>query len=193
MLRVARSKDLRVVRADAAAQPFATGAVDAVTLISMLHHVPDSRGALAEAARMLRPGGRLVLLAFGREHLEVHWVTGYFPATTAYFVDAHQSLADLLAALPGATLTPVRYDDLVDGSMAALCRHPSRLLDPAVRAQTSYFERAERTSPTSSRRGLRRLEDDLASGCRPGEEVAGVRDRIGDAALITWTSHGPGA
>jgi SAM-dependent methyltransferase len=193
MLRVARSKDLRVVRADAAAQPFATGAADAVTLIAMLHHVPDWQGALAEASRMLRPGGRLVLLAFGREHLEVHWVTGYFPATTASFVDAHQPLADLLAALPGATLTPVRYDDLVDGSMAALCRHPSTLLDPAVRAQTSFFERADADFPDELAAGLRRLEDDLASGRRPDEEVAAVRDRIGDAALITWTSRGPAA
>ena len=87
----------------------------------------------------------------------------------------------------------MRYDDLVDGSMAALCRHPSTLLDPSARAQTSYFERAEADFPDELAAGLQRLEDDLAAGRRPDEEVAGVRDRIGDAALITWTSHGAGA
>jgi SAM-dependent methyltransferase len=193
MLRVARSKDLPVVRADAEALPFETGAADAVILVSMLHHVPAWADALGEARRLLRPGGRLVLLAFGREHLEVHWVTGYFPATTATFIEAHQPLADLLALLPGATLTPVRYDDLVDGSMAALCRQPSMLLDPVVRAQTSYFERAEADFADELAAGLRQLEEDLASGRRPDKEVVPVRDRIGDAALITWTSHGRAA
>ena len=56
MLRVARSKDLPVVRADAGDLPFATGAADAVILISMLHHVPRlgrraGRGPPAAPAR----------------------------------------------------------------------------------------------------------------------------------------------
>jgi ubiquinone/menaquinone biosynthesis C-methylase UbiE len=188
MLEVARAKGLPAVRADATALPFGPGSVDAVALISMLHHVPDWRRALDGARRLLRPGGRLVLLAFGREHLDVHWITRYFPATTAYFVDAHQPLAELADALPGATVTPVRYDDLVDGSMAAMCRRPETLLDPSIRRQTSYFERAERDFPDELAAGIGQLERDLAGGRRPEREVDGLRARIGDATLLTWRS-----
>jgi SAM-dependent methyltransferase len=188
MLAVAATKQLTVVRADAADLPFADRSVDVVLLCSMLHHVPDWSRALAEARRITRPGGRVVLMVFAREHLEVHWIMDYFPETTAHFVDAHQTMAELEDALPGATATPIRYDDLVDGSMAALCRRPELLLDPDVRRQTSYFDHAETEHPDELAAGVRALERDLAAGRRPDEEVAGVRDRIGDAVLLTWTS-----
>ncbi len=49
-----------VVRADAAAMPLASNAYGAVYSHSVLEHVQDDLGAVAEAARVLRPGGRLV-------------------------------------------------------------------------------------------------------------------------------------
>lgn len=50
-----------VVReADATALAFADGSFDAVVSFIMLHHVLDWEQALAEAARVLRPGGVLV-------------------------------------------------------------------------------------------------------------------------------------
>ncbi|WP_163509405.1 class I SAM-dependent methyltransferase [Fodinicola acaciae] len=50
----------RVVRADASALPFANGSMDAVTMIWLLHLVDDPAPVLGEAARVLRPGGRLI-------------------------------------------------------------------------------------------------------------------------------------
>jgi SAM-dependent methyltransferase len=188
MLAVAATKHLPVVRADAAELPLADRSVDVVLLCSMLHHVPDWARALAEARRVARPGGRVVLVVYAREHLEVHWVMEYFPETTAHFGDAHQTMEELTGALPGATATPVRYDDLIDGSMAALCRQPELLLDPDVRRQTSYFEHAETEHPAELAAGVRALERDLAAGRRPDEEVAALRDRIGDAVVLTWTA-----
>lgn len=44
------------------ALPIADGELDAATLMLVLHHVPDPAAALQEAARVLRPGGRLLLL-----------------------------------------------------------------------------------------------------------------------------------
>jgi len=52
------------------ALPLDSGSADAVVLVLVLHYVPEPRQALAEAARILRPGGRLLLLdmlAHGRE------------------------------------------------------------------------------------------------------------------------------
>jgi ubiquinone/menaquinone biosynthesis C-methylase UbiE len=58
MLARARSKGLRTLQADAVALPLSNGSADAAMLVSMLHHVPDWRGALREARRVVRPGGR---------------------------------------------------------------------------------------------------------------------------------------
>ena len=49
-----------VQRADAARLPFQDGRFDLVLSAAMLHHVIEWDSALAEAVRVLRPGGRLI-------------------------------------------------------------------------------------------------------------------------------------
>ncbi|WP_432948320.1 class I SAM-dependent methyltransferase [Kribbella sp. CA-253562] len=58
-----------VRRADAADLPFAGESFDLVIANHMLYHVDDPSAALAEFARVLRPGGRLVAAVNGREHM----------------------------------------------------------------------------------------------------------------------------
>jgi demethylmenaquinone methyltransferase/2-methoxy-6-polyprenyl-1,4-benzoquinol methylase len=53
---------VRWLEADAMALPFAGGTFDAVTIGFGLRNLPDTGAALAEMARVLRPGGRLVIL-----------------------------------------------------------------------------------------------------------------------------------
>ena len=62
MLRSARRRlagRATVAAADATALPFADGAFDVVLSFLMLHHVVQWEDAVREAARVLRPGGRL--------------------------------------------------------------------------------------------------------------------------------------
>jgi ubiquinone/menaquinone biosynthesis C-methylase UbiE len=49
-----------VKTADATAMPFPDGSFDSVVSCLMLHHIIDWEGAVAEAARVLRPGGIFV-------------------------------------------------------------------------------------------------------------------------------------
>jgi ubiquinone/menaquinone biosynthesis C-methylase UbiE len=65
-------------RADATALPFEAGSFDTVLSFIMLHHVIEWERALAEAVRVLRPGGLLLgydLLATGPARL-VHRLDG---------------------------------------------------------------------------------------------------------------------
>ena len=58
-----RGTTVEVFEADATALPFPDGRFSAVASFTMLHHVPSVAGqdqVLAEAARVLRPGGLLV-------------------------------------------------------------------------------------------------------------------------------------
>ncbi|HVE91161.1 MAG TPA: class I SAM-dependent methyltransferase [Actinomycetota bacterium] len=187
MLGRARTKGLAVLRGSAASLPVRDGVADAVSMVSMLHLVVEWRSALSEARRVLRPGGALAIMAYTRDQLEVLWVLDYFPDTREWLAPEHQSIDELVTELRGAQVTPFEFEDLDDGSMAALCRHPHLILDSRRRAQTSYFERLERSDPDALRRGLDELERDLARGRRPQDEVSEARSRLGDGCVIAWT------
>jgi ubiquinone/menaquinone biosynthesis C-methylase UbiE len=70
MLAVARRElagigvDATLLEADAAALPLPDACVDLVTCITALHLIPDHDVAIAEWARVLRPGGRAVTATF---------------------------------------------------------------------------------------------------------------------------------
>lgn len=55
-----------LLAADAAAIPLRDGSVDTLVSASALHDWPDPAAVLAEARRVLRPGGRLLLLDWSR-------------------------------------------------------------------------------------------------------------------------------
>ncbi|MBM0227617.1 MULTISPECIES: methyltransferase domain-containing protein [Micromonospora] len=57
----AAAHGVTAVNADATAVPLADGCADVVSAGELLEHVPDWRRAVAEACRLLRPGGLLVL------------------------------------------------------------------------------------------------------------------------------------
>jgi demethylmenaquinone methyltransferase/2-methoxy-6-polyprenyl-1,4-benzoquinol methylase len=66
MLERAPDRGLEAIRGSADALPLADGSVDAVLVVDALHHFPDHGECLAEAARVLAPGGVLVVREFDR-------------------------------------------------------------------------------------------------------------------------------
>lgn len=72
----------RIARADAHALPVPGAAVDAAYLVWVLHLVADPAAVVAECARVLRPGGRLVVAA-GRVRADHGDMTVYNDALDA--------------------------------------------------------------------------------------------------------------
>jgi 2-polyprenyl-6-hydroxyphenyl methylase/3-demethylubiquinone-9 3-methyltransferase len=60
-LRLAREHGVLAVRGSVLAVPLADGCADVVVAGEILEHVEDDAGVLAECARLLRPGGTLVV------------------------------------------------------------------------------------------------------------------------------------
>jgi SAM-dependent methyltransferase len=73
MVEVARERGVDARVGDAQALPFEDGAFDCALAAWMLYHVSDLDRGLAELARVLRAGGRLVAVTNGADHLAELW------------------------------------------------------------------------------------------------------------------------
>lgn len=118
MLAVARANldragvtNCAVRQADMYELPFEDAAFDLVTIHQVLHFADDPGRAIAESARALRPGGRLLLVDFAPHELEslrdahAHRRLGFADAeVTAWFRRAGLE-ADAVRHLPGTPLT----------------------------------------------------------------------------------------
>jgi ubiquinone/menaquinone biosynthesis C-methylase UbiE len=58
-----------LIAADATALPLPDGVADLTLAMHMLYHVPDPSQAVRELRRVTRPGGRVVIVLNGRNHL----------------------------------------------------------------------------------------------------------------------------
>ncbi len=47
---------------DARSMPFSAGSLKSITMVDVLHHIPDNRAFLNEARRCLRPGGKILMI-----------------------------------------------------------------------------------------------------------------------------------
>lgn len=179
MLEQAEAKGLETLLASAEQLPLGDQSFDAALMVSMLHHTDDPAAAIAEARRILRPGGRLAIKMFTREDVKDLWLNDYFPSTRSWMDETHPPVSEFQHQLPGAEISRLRLTDLSDASMAALAGHPRLLLEERWRRQTSYFERLERDHSDELSAGLQRLADDLDKGRVPDRES-------GSATLIGW-------
>jgi SAM-dependent methyltransferase len=73
MVELARERGVDARVGDVQDLPFADGEFDCAVANWMLYHVADLDRGLAELARVLRPGGRLVAATNGLGHLEELW------------------------------------------------------------------------------------------------------------------------
>ncbi|MGI9329143.1 MAG: bifunctional demethylmenaquinone methyltransferase/2-methoxy-6-polyprenyl-1,4-benzoquinol methylase UbiE [Gammaproteobacteria bacterium] len=129
--------NIRLIQANAQQLPFPDGAFDCVTIGFGLRNVTDKPAALAEMQRVLKPGGRLLVLEFSRPALAFlrplyDWysfkVLPRLGAAVAGDEDSYRYLAEsirmhpdqesLLGLMQEAGLEDCRYHNLTGGIVA---------------------------------------------------------------------------
>jgi ubiquinone/menaquinone biosynthesis C-methylase UbiE len=76
-----RHPRVRYLAGEAASIPLADATADFVLMFMSFHHVPDRPAAAREIARVLKPGGRLILRTTFRERIPDLWWRPFFPRT----------------------------------------------------------------------------------------------------------------
>jgi ubiquinone/menaquinone biosynthesis C-methylase UbiE len=120
------SRRMPLLCLDAASLPVRSSSLDAVTLHSVLYLLPDQRAALREVARVLRPGGRAVLLepqagrratllGLARALPSPRWALTAACWRAMSGLYGRPTLESLWAALQSAELRVVRVEETLGG------------------------------------------------------------------------------
>ena len=123
-----------VVQADMRALPFRDGSLAEVTHLWCLYHLEDPRPAIAEAARVLRPGGRYFASTSARNN-DPELVPEGYPATSFDAEDAAELVGTVFQQVEAerwdAQLVTLHNRDEV----RAYCRHHDIPLERAEGAE----------------------------------------------------------
>jgi SAM-dependent methyltransferase len=123
-LRLRHSRVL-VCQADITQAPLAAASVDAIFMNAMFGNISDKPQACREAARMLRPGGRLIV-----SHPEGKAFVDHLRATSDLFIEPLPAREEFerLVAPPGLEILSFRDEPKLYLSVAQLPHLPRRLL-----------------------------------------------------------------
>jgi len=111
-------RTIRLIRGDAARIPLADGCCDAATIGFGIRNVAHPDRALAEIARVLRPGGRLAILEFGQPRIPgirtlYSWYFRYLLPLVGRLVSKHDSAYSYLPASVGTFPPPDEFARLM--------------------------------------------------------------------------------
>lgn len=124
------------IQGDSERLPFASGSFDVVTCANSFHHYPHQGRAIAEMRRVLRPGGRLMLVDGHRD-----WPWGWFiydVCVAGVEGDVHHASAEQFRTMARAAgfesveqkiyhgFAPFLFTEAVIGSPAGAPHAPSR-------------------------------------------------------------------
>jgi demethylmenaquinone methyltransferase/2-methoxy-6-polyprenyl-1,4-benzoquinol methylase len=109
---------IRLVRGDAARIPLASGSCDAATIAFGIRNVAEPERALAEIARVLKPGARLAILEFGEPRIPgvrtlYAWYFRYMLPLVGRLISRHQTAYSYLPASVGTFPPPAEFSRIL--------------------------------------------------------------------------------
>ncbi|MBO2453705.1 class I SAM-dependent methyltransferase [Actinomadura barringtoniae] len=148
--------DVRYLAGAAEDMPVPAAGADYVLMFLSWHHVQDKPQAVRELARVLKPGGRLVLRANFSDHHPRPWWMEHFPG--GYEADAplFQPLHEVIEMFTSAGWRVVRFDVVTEPSSGTR----AGVLEQLRLRTLSFFSRI---TPDEAEVGFRRLEQVVAA------------------------------
>ncbi|HEY3888106.1 MAG TPA: class I SAM-dependent methyltransferase [Caulobacteraceae bacterium] len=157
---------------DAANIPLGDDVADAVLMFLSFHHVPNRAAAAAEIARVLKPGGRLLIHSGFADRLAAQsvWWHRFFPRALAIELEMYPTTAAVTELFAPVGLRPL-----------ALVEAPAQIwlnvADAVERLRLRSISTFEHLGADEIAEGFARLDAAIAAGTLP-ESATGVRDLL---------------
>lgn len=148
---------VQYVRGEAARIPLPDLAADAVLMFLSLHHVPDKVAAAREIARVLKPGGRVLIRTGLSDRLGEIWWHRFFDRAREIELAMFPSLAEVTEAFAAAGLNLLTLEPVTETYAANETEAAEKLKLRAI----SVFEHM---SEAEIEEGFARLDAWLTSG-----------------------------
>ncbi len=150
----AARRGLRTIRADGTSLPIQTGVVDLVVAFDVLEHIEDDNSAAAEIARILRPGGTLLVAV----PCDMDLWSAHDEAVGHVRRYDRDSLRELIAGA-GLEVEDLRSWNVLLRPVVRVRRRGSTEsdlseLNPVINAGLTTIIRFERHLPVSGRKGV---------------------------------------
>jgi ubiquinone/menaquinone biosynthesis C-methylase UbiE len=140
----------------AEAIPLPDGSVDYSLMFLVWHHVRDQARAVAELARVTRPGGTVLLRSAFRDHMPRLWWLEYFPRGLETDAATFQPLADVVAVFAGAGWRVADFAEFTEPPGGTRAEALAQL-------RLRPFSIFERFTPEEMAAGFERLEAAVAA------------------------------
>jgi len=147
---------VRYLAGSAEDMPVLTGSADYALMFLSWHHVQDKPRAARELARVLRPGGRLLLRANFSDHHPRPWWLEHFPRGVAVDAALFQPLHEVIATFTSAGWRVASFGTVTEPSPGTY----GDMLDRLRLRTLSFFAQL---SPGDVETGFRRLEEAVAA------------------------------